>query len=224
MFDFSVYGSSQPFKWTHEHLVKVLSTGKEPVLTDPLIINAFRAIDRAKFVPDELQEFAYADKWLDLGYDEKMISPSTAAQLLQTLRPKLNGNYLQLGTGSGYLAALLGFLTGENGRVHSIERIQWLHTRARDSIRTYPSLAHVNLIFGNGQFGLKDKAPYDGIIITYHLEDVPQHLFEQLADGGKLLAPTLDYGLKVIEKAGPDRYLEELKFGYAFAPGKPGVA
>lgn len=224
MLDLNVYGSSKPFQWTHEHLNRVLSTGTDPVLKNPLIINAFRAIDRADFTPEEKVDLAYLDKGIDIGYSEQMTSPSTIGRMLEILEPQYGGNYLHLGTGTGYLGSLLGFIAGKQGRVYSLERVLWLWEKARGNLKKYPQLTSTSFLLRDGQFGLDDKAPYDGIILSFTTPEISRALIKQLKPGGKLLVPQNGYKLKVIQKLPDESVVEDSHIGFIFNEIKPGLA
>lgn len=224
MLDLNIYGSAKPFQWTHEHLNRVLSTGSDPVLKNPIIINAFRAIDRGDFTPEDKLDLAYQDKPIEIGYSEQMTSPSTIGKMLEILQPQYGGNYLHLGTGTGYLGSLLGFIAGKQGRVYSLERVLWLWEKARKNLKKYPQLSTTSFLFRDGQFGLEDKSPYDGIILSYTLDKVPEALVNQLNIGGKLLIPQPDYSLRVVQKLQGDDIAEDSYSGFIFTPIKPGIA
>lgn len=225
--DVSNYGSSSPFKWTHERLLNFLVTGKNPILLDPLLINAFRMIDRGQFVPEKYQDLAYYDRNLPLEYDEIMTSPVTLARMLQILGPLPGKKYLNLGTGSGYLAALLGAVAGSTGKVYSLERVQWLWEQARQNIRKYPNIGNVEVLYRDGSEGLLDKHPYDGIVVSFIMPEAKDSLVMQLQTGGKLIYPDQQHILHLIEKVTEDDILEEEipDFStYNFGNGKNGVA
>ncbi|MBL8015056.1 MAG: hypothetical protein JNK26_02620 [Candidatus Doudnabacteria bacterium] len=224
MLDLTQYGTSRPFAWTHDHLVRILSTGRDPILSDPLVINAFRTIDRADFTPSEHLDKAYMDKAIDIGFDEQMSSPTTVAKLVQTVRPALGGNYLHLGSGTGYLASILGFIAGKAGRVHSLERILWIWEKAKKHRSLYPELTNTFVLLRDGQFGLEEKGPYDGIIVSYSLPHIPVKLQQQLKVGSRLIVPFPDHSIHILERTGEDTYVEEVEYGYVFTPGKVGLA
>jgi protein-L-isoaspartate(D-aspartate) O-methyltransferase len=222
--DLRIYGSAQPFVWTHAHLIRVLISGARPVLKDPLLINAFRLIDRAAFVPEEYQDMAYQDKNIPIGYNEVTNSPSIIATQLELLQPRFGGRYLHIGSGSGYLPALLGFVAGGNGKVYTLERIQWLWERARTNIRKYPQLKGMEILLRDGRLGLPDQPKFDGIIVSGSLSDTPMELVSQLTSGGRLVYPTADNMLRTVEKLDNEQLQEEIIPGFYFEPLKPGLA
>ncbi|CAG1021171.1 partial Protein-L-isoaspartate O-methyltransferase, partial [Patescibacteria group bacterium] len=98
------FGTGAVFKWTKEYLVQVLTDGANPIVTDPLLINALNKIDRKDFLPDTLKNQAYNDVELEIGYSEVLNKPTIIAQMLALLKPKYGGRYLDIGTGTGYSA------------------------------------------------------------------------------------------------------------------------
>jgi len=217
---------SAVFKWTKEYLVNILSSGKDPIVSDPLLINAFTQIDRADFVPDLLKDKAYNDLELDIGFSERLSKPTVIAQMIALLKPKLGGKYLDIGSGTGYSAAVIGFVVGENGKVYSLERVQWLWEQARSNIQKYPRLIqNVQYIYKDGLEGLVNQAPFDGIHIAFAIDKVPEALLMQLKmDGGRLVAPTIDRSLRIIQRNGKDEYEEEIIEGFNFDKFKEGLA
>jgi len=217
---------SSVFKWTKEYLVSILSSGKNPVISDPLLINAFTQIDRKDFVPANLENKAYNDLELDIGFNEKLTKPTIIAQMIAELKPKLGGKYLDIGSGTGYSSAILGFIAGENGKVYSIERVQWLWEQSRTNIQKYPRLTRtIQCIYKDGLAGLINQAPFDGIHISFAVDKVPESLLMQLKiDGGRLVTPTTDNFLKIIQRNGIEEYEEETIPGFTFDTYKQGMA
>ena len=212
------------FRWDREYLFRVLTEGKNAVLHDPLLINALRLIDRKDFVRNELKDRAYEDVDLDMGYGETFTRPTVIAQSLQLLKPRLGGKYLDLGTGSGYVATVLGFIAGQGGYVYSIERIQWLWELARQNISNYKDIKNVKFLYRNGSSGLPESAPFDGIHVSFTMDSIPNEWIEQLSPkNGVLVVPFSEYNLKVIERNG-DNLTEELVPGFVFQSTKDGVA
>jgi protein-L-isoaspartate(D-aspartate) O-methyltransferase len=222
------YGSSSPFSWTNRHLVGYLTDPKHGLLQDPQIINAFRQVDRADFMPEELRSESYHDRLLKVGYGQIATNPSLIAKKLQLLQPKFGGKYLHLGTGTGYLATLLGHIAGDEGAVYSLERLQMMWDLARENSKSYRQRdMNLEILYRNGRAGLPQKAPYNGIIVSYVPNEFPQDLVEQLDLGGKLIFPTVGHELQVIEKTGDDAFVQEIIPGinaYAYGNFKDGVA
>lgn len=224
MIDINSLGSGKMFAWSKEYLVKVVSTGVNPIVTDPIIINALLKIDRKDFIPETLQPKSYMDIELDIGYGEKINKPTIIAQMISLLKPRVGGKYLDLGTGAGYVAVVLGFIAGSTGSVFTMERVQWLWEQARSNSAKYPDVRNVNFLYRDGAQGLVSKAPFDGIHVSFAMEAVPEELKRQLkVDGGRLVCPTTDMNLRVIERKGIEEFEEEIIPGFIFDPVKVGV-
>lgn len=222
MLQLSHFGSAQPFNWTNKHLVKLLTEGKNPVLTDPFIINAFRKVDRKDFLPESHHELAYHDRLLNIGFGQVSTNPTLVARKLQLLNPQFGGKYLHLGTGTGYFATLLSFLIGDTGSVYSMERIQWLWEQARERSKSYREKDNLDLqiLYRNGKDGLPQKAPFDGIVFSFVPNEFPHHLLQQLAVGGKLMLPTPEHTLHMVTRTNLEHFSEEIIAGFnAFAYG-----
>ncbi len=225
MININPYGNANVFSWTKEYLLSVLISGKNPILTDPLLINAFRAVDRKDFVPEKLVNMAYGDYEVDIGYSEKLNKPTIIAQMLSYLAPKYGGKYLDIGTGTGYTAAILGFCAGDAGKVYSIERVQWIWENARLDLKKYPVIKNVELLYRDGSEGLIQKAPFDGIHIAFVDDEIANKIKMQLkVDGGILVHPTADNNLKIIKRNGVEDFTEELINGFVFDKSKAGTA
>jgi protein-L-isoaspartate(D-aspartate) O-methyltransferase len=160
-------------------------------LTDVQVLAAMGQVERHRFVDSALVNQAYEDTSLPIGLGQTISKPNVVARMLELLmrgdqgnRGKL-GRVLEIGTGCGYQAALLGQLATE---VYSIERLRGLHDKARENLRPF-RLANVHLLFGDGMIGYAKGAPYAAIISAAGGEAVPQAWIDQLAVGGRLVAP-----------------------------------
>ncbi len=219
------FGTAAIFQWSKEYLINVMSTGRNPVLTDPILINALFKIDRKDFVPNNYKNQAYADIDIDIGYEEKLSKPTAIIQMLSLLKPKFGGKYLDIGTGTGYTAVVLGFVAGNEGRVYTVERIQWLWEQARMNSTKYKEVNNVDYIYRDGMEGLMNQAPFDGIHVAFALEEVSETLKMQLnQEGGRLVCPTIDGNVKIIQRNGHSEFEEEIVHGVVFDKGKEGIA
>lgn len=163
-------------------------------VADPQVLAAMGLVERHRFVDSALVNQAYEDTSLPIGLGQTISKPNVVARMLELLlsgraegqgtREKL-GRVLEIGTGCGYQAALLARLATE---VYSIERLRGLHDKARDNLRPF-RLANLHLLFGDGMLGYGKGAPYAAIIAAAGGEALPQAWIDQLAVGGRLVAP-----------------------------------
>ena len=155
-------------------------------INDVFVLDAFRRVPRHLFVDPAVADSAYTDVTLPLGYRQTLSQPSVVARMLELLRGGRNlGRVLEVGAGSGFQTGLLCHLTD---KVFAIERIAPLATEARKRMDAL-ELENVVIRHGDGLLGWPEFAPFDGIILAACPESVPEILFEQLTDGGRLIAP-----------------------------------
>ena len=153
---------------------------------DAVVLAAMEQVQRHLFIEPGLIAQAYVDASIPIGYHQTISQPYIVARMIEVLRNggKLN-RVLEIGTGCGYQAAVLSLVAKE---VFSIERIRPLHELARANLRPM-RIANIRLHYGDGMLGLAQVAPFDGIILAAAGLDVPRALLEQLAIGGRLVAP-----------------------------------
>ena len=159
-------------------------------ISHPAVLAAMLAVERHRFVDTALAPQAYEDTSLPIGLGQTISKPSVVARMLELLcqgREGRLGRVLDIGTGCGYQASVLSHLAQE---VYSIERLRALHEKARDNLRPF-RLANVHLLFGDGMLGFPKGAPYAGIVAAAGGNEVPQAWVEQLAVGGRLVAPAV---------------------------------
>lgn len=154
-------------------------------IRDKRVLDAMRQVPRHLFVPEDIRHLAYSDGPLPIGHGQTISQPYIVALMTELLELTGEEKVLELGTGSGYQAAILSCLARE---VYSIERHPALAEQAR-KILTQLGYDNVMIRVGDGTLGWPEHAPYDAIIVTAAAPDVPQPLTEQLADGGRLVAP-----------------------------------
>ena len=157
-------------------------------VADSRVLAALGLIERHRFVDSALVNQAYEDTSLPIGLGQTISKPNVVARMLELLvkgRDGKLGRVLEIGTGCGYQAALLAQLATE---VYSIERLRGLHDRARDNLRPL-RVANLHLLFGDGMAGYAKGAPYAAIIAAAGGEALPQAWLDQLAIGGRLVAP-----------------------------------
>ncbi len=176
---------------------------REGILKSKEVIEAFLKVPREEFVPKHLRRLAYADTPLPIGYGQTISAPHMVAIMTEALAPRKGHRVLEVGTGSGYQAAILAEIVGDEGHVWSIERIPALAEFARENLRRTSYARRVTVIIGDGSRGYPDAMPYDRIIVTAAAPDVPQPLVEQLAVSGRLVIPvggSLTQRLLILEK------------------------
>ncbi len=146
-------------------------------------------VPRHEFVPESVLRSAYYDSPLPIGKGQTISAPHMVAMMLERLDLKEGQRVLEVGGGSGYHAALVAYMTGEEGLVISVERIGSLAERAREVLTKLGLEKRVVMVVGDGSLGWEKKAPYDRIFITCASPQIPPPLIDQLVDGGKLLIP-----------------------------------
>jgi len=149
---------------------------------------AFRETDRQRFVPSELRAQAYADQPLPTGEGQTISAPDVVALTLEALDARPGMKVLDVGSGSGYQAALLAHIVGKKGRVVAIERIPLLLNYAQQRV----SAKNVRFVLGDGSLGFKEEAPFDRVVVAAACPSFPKPLLEQLRVGGKIVAPVGD--------------------------------
>ncbi len=201
---------------TNEELVEELIAGG--YLKTPSLIEAFTQVKREDFVPKELRAEAYVNAPLPIGFDQTISQPLTVAFMLELLLPQLGEKILDVGTGSGWQAALITYVVGEAGRVIGIERIPKLKKMAEQNIGKYKELKkRVEIILGDGSKGYKEEEPYDKIIAAATAEEIPPAWKEQLKTGGLIIAP-VDNSIVKIHKITADKFESQEFFGFSFVP------
>ena len=166
----------------------------------PDVIDAMLTVPRHLFVPERYRDEAYKDHPLPIGESQTISQPYIVALMTDLLKPDAHDKILEIGTGSGYQAAVLGELVDE---VYTVEIVEPL---AKRSAALLDSLGYNNIVCrcGDGYIGWEEHAPYDGIIVTCAPPYIPQPLIEQLADGGRMVIPVGEFyqELYLIEKEG----------------------
>lgn len=160
---------------------QILSRG----IRDERVISAMRRVPRHEFVPEELRYNAYEDNAMPIGEGQTISQPYMVALMTELLSPARTDRVLEIGTGSGYQAAVLAELCG---KVYTVERIKTLADRARANLDRLGYRTVATKVF-DGTFGWKEMGPFDGIVVTAAAPEVPQPLVDQLAVGGRLVIP-----------------------------------
>jgi len=165
-------------------------------IADLHVLDAMRAVPRHLFVPPEHGHLAYADAPLPIGHRQTISQPYIVALMTELLELQGDETVLEIGTGSGYQAAVLSHLAK---RVYTLERIPELANQARDVLSAM-GYDNVEVLVGDGSQGLPEHAPYGAIIVTAAAPKVPTPLKKQLADGGRLVLPVGQQMGQVLER------------------------
>lgn len=177
-------------------------------LKNPKVIKALLSVPRELFVPEELKEYAYVDSPLPIGYRQTISAVHMVAIMTEELDPEPGDIVLEIGTGSGYQAAVLAEIVAKQdpsrrGHVYTIERIPELAEFARRNLARAGYSEYVTVVVGDGTLGYPEKAPFNRVIVTAGAPTVPPPLIDQLAEGGRLVIPVGDLyvqRLLIIEK------------------------
>jgi protein-L-isoaspartate(D-aspartate) O-methyltransferase len=194
-------------------------------ITHHEVLQEMATVPRHAFVEPALESQAYEDSSLPIGREQTISKPSVVAKMIQALmqKQKKMGRVLEIGTGCGYQAAVLSLLSEE---VYSVERIRSLHDIARSNLRPF-RISNLRLIFDDGIKGIPQAAPFDGIILAAAGLGIPDPLLEQLAIGGKLIAPVAksdtQQQLLLIERLSSMRYQRTTMDEVFFVPLQSGT-
>jgi protein-L-isoaspartate(D-aspartate) O-methyltransferase len=184
---------------------------------NPAVLQAMRQVPREQFVPQSLAEFAYEDAPLPIGRGQTISQPYIVAQMTQLLEPSKDDRVLEIGTGSGYAAAILSRIVAE---VYTIERFKDLAEIAKRRFRQL-GYDNIHVRHSDGTLGWPEHGPYDAIVVTAGAPEVPQPLKEQLAVGGRLVIPTgasRAQELVRVRRTAEDAFEEEGLFSVRFVP------
>lgn len=195
---------SDAFVAERKRMVREQLLGRD--LTNARVLAVVGKVPRHEFVPENLRSQAYADGPLPIGHGQTISQPYIVAFMTEQLEPKPTDRVLEIGTGSGYQAAVLSPLVAE---VYTIEIVEILAERARADLKRL-GYTNVNVRAGDGYKGWAEAAPFDAIIVTCAPEKVPQPLTDQLKDGGRMIIPVgpiWDQELILLRKQG--RRLEQ---------------
>lgn len=213
-------GANNPkFKQRRQRLVETLA---DKGIKDKRVLEAFNMVPRHIFVDTALQDRAYKDTALPIGKEQTISQPYTVARQTELLEVKPGEKVLEIGTGSGYQAAILCELGAE---VYTVERHKELYQKARSMLRELGYSVRAKL--GDGTMGWSAYAPYDAIVVTAGAPVVPEDLVDQLALNGRLVVPVGDdkrQEMIRIIKIREDEYEEEHFSDFKFVPliGKKG--
>lgn len=202
-----------------QELVNIIS---EKGISNVYVLKAVNDVERHKFVPDALIPHAYKDVALPIGYGQTISQPYTVAFMTQALNVKPDSKILEIGTGSGYQAAILDKM---GAKVFSIERQFEIYDRTRKLLDKLG--IRINTKYGDGTIGWEEHAPFDGILVTAGSPAVPSSLKKQLSVGGRLVIPVggkVSQKLKIVTKIDEENFdiLDVPEFVFVPLIGKEG--
>jgi protein-L-isoaspartate(D-aspartate) O-methyltransferase len=208
-------GSTQPdpHAEARERMVREQIAGRG--ISNPRVLAAMSKVPRHELVPEGVRAQAYQDRPLPIGHDQTISQPFVVAYMTEQLELKGGERVLEVGTGSGYQAAVLAEIAGE---VYTIEIVEPLGIRARDDLKRL-GYRNVHVRIGDGYRGWPELAPFDAIIVTAAPGHVPQPLVDQLAMGGRLVLPVGEFDQELLRiQRQPDGIREEKLIDVRFVP------
>lgn len=193
-------------------------------LKTPEIIRAFREIKRRDFIRPEDKARAEINAPLSIGCGQTISQPETVAFMIEQLEPKAGEKILDIGSGSGWTAALLARIVGANGRVYGLERIEKLKDFAAANINKYNFISNgvVHIICSDGFYGLPEFGPFDKILVSAAAEEIPNEQLRQLKAGGRLVIPIGEkfksQSILAVEKISETEFKTKEYPGFIFVP------
>ena len=186
---------------------------------DSSTLAALRKVARHSFVPKEQVDYAYEDRPLPIGYGQTISQPYIVGYMTEIIKPKAGQKVLEIGTGSGYQAAVLAEIVS---KVYTIEIVEELGKQASTRLKDL-GYKNIEVKTADGYHGWKEHAPFDAIVVTAAAEFIPPALKEQLKDGGRMIIPVgspyVTQQLMLIEKKG-NKYTTSSKMPVRFVPFK----
>ncbi|MDX1667329.1 MAG: protein-L-isoaspartate(D-aspartate) O-methyltransferase [Saprospiraceae bacterium] len=189
-------------------------------IADPEVLDAMGSLPRHFFLDAAFDEWAYRDKAFPIGNDQTISQPYTVAYQTELLEVEKRQKILEIGTGSGYQAAVLAML---GARVYTVERQEWLYRRARRLLQAL-DMQGVRCFFRDGKKGLPEHGPFDRILVTAAAEEIPKTLCDQLCIGGILVVPVGEEEQQMyrILRLSENEFHQEKKGKFRFVPFLPG--
>ena len=207
----------QDYQKLREEMVKIQIADRG--VKDSATLAALRKVPRHSFVPTDQVASAYEDRPLPIGYGQTISQPYIVAYMTEIIKPKPGQKVLEIGTGSGYQAAVLAEIVG---KVYTIEIVEELGKQATTRLKNL-NYKNIDVKTADGYYGWKEHAPFDAIVVTAAAEYIPSPLKEQLKDGGRMIIPVgspyMTQQLMLIEKTG-DKFRTSSKMPVRFVPFK----
>jgi len=163
------------------------------------VIEAMNKIDRKIFVSEEYEESAYLEVPLPIGFGQTISAPHMVGIMCSALNLSHGDKVLEIGTGSGYNAAVISLIVGDDGHIYTIERIAELAEIARRRMELL-RIKNVTVVVGDGKNGLAEYSPFDKIVVTCYARKIPEQLLSQLSDDGILLCPVGNELVQVLKR------------------------
>lgn len=200
---------------------QLIETLEQKGIDDERVLNAMLQLPRHFFLDNAFDEIAYEDRALPIGNDQTISQPYTVAYQTCLLNIQKREKVLEVGTGSGYQAAILALL---GARVYTVERQELLHKKAKKLLEAL-QLGNIRCYFRDGYNGLPEFAPFDKIIVTAGAREIPSKLLGQLKVGGRMVIPVGDKVQKMlcIDRVSEDKYEKEEKANFRFVPFVKGL-
>ena len=188
----------------------------EKEIKDRRVLDAMKQIPREEFIPKGLKELAYIDSPLDIGHDQTISQPYVVALMCEMLELKESDKVLDIGTGSGYLAAILSKLCKE---VVTVEIVPEFVDKAKERFKEL-EYTNITAVQGDGNLGCPEMAPYDKIVCSAFVKDIPSNWREQITKGGVIVAPLEKGDTQELVRVRymDDRYFEEYFGAVTFVP------
>ena len=204
------------------HKANLIMQLRSQSITDKSILSAVEKVPREKFVPESLRQHAYENASLPIAGNQTISQPYVVARMTQELALKQSDRVLEIGTGSGYQTAILSFLAR---RIYTVERIRPLLVSAENQLKAL-KISSVLFRHADGHLGWPEAAPFEKIIVTCQIKNIPETLKAQLKDGGILVAPVGEAGKEILLKVtrNGDQFKMEELMAVRFVPMVAGTA
>lgn len=202
-----------------EELRRRLVKGLEYNILDKKVLEAMLRVPRHRFVPEFVQSAAYIDTPLEIGHGQTISAPHMVAIMCELLELSEGLKVLEIGTGSGYNAAVMAELVGKSGHIYTVERVEQLVEFARKNLEK-TGYENVTVLLDDGSMGYSRYALYDRITVTCAAPDIPKPLLEQLKPGGIMVIPVGTYSQELIriKKDSEGNISKEREGGVIFVP------